>query len=134
MAAGNRRPIVGRQQPQRLRHRTRRFTRARSMVWASLYFRGAGGVFVRSGDTAPLPILFGFAAPIVVFLLCFSVSRAFRDFVLSIDAVFMTCIQAWRFAGVAFSLCTRKAFCPVYLLGPRAWAISPSRSPRLGWR
>jgi hypothetical protein len=72
-------------------------------VWLALVFLlGARGVYVRPPGSLPLPILIGFTAPIIVFLVAFWVSRTFRGFVLGGDLRFMTGIQAWRFAGLGF--------------------------------
>jgi hypothetical protein len=72
-------------------------------VWLGLVlYLGARGAFVRAPGTPPLPIFIGAAAPIIAFLALFWMSRAFRDFVLAIDLLLATAIQAWRFAGFGF--------------------------------
>ncbi|MBI5568582.1 MAG: hypothetical protein HY914_01420 [Desulfomonile tiedjei] len=50
----------------------------------------------------PLPILIGALTPIILFLLAFWVSRAFRELVMSLDLRLLAGIQAWRFAGLGF--------------------------------
>ncbi|MEX5283712.1 hypothetical protein [Nitrospira tepida] len=50
----------------------------------------------------PLPILLGVTFPIMVFLTLYSVWPTFRWFILSLDLVPVTAIQAWRFGGLGF--------------------------------
>jgi hypothetical protein len=72
-------------------------------LWLGLVFLlGAGGAFVRSGDSPPLPIFFGFAIPLVVFFAAYFGWGAFRTFVLGADLRFVAAIQAWRWAGLEF--------------------------------
>jgi len=72
-------------------------------IWLALvFFLGAGGAFIRPPGTPPFPILIGFTAPIVIFIVAFWFSNAFRDFVLTVDLRLATGIQAWRFAGIGF--------------------------------
>jgi hypothetical protein len=72
-------------------------------LWLGLVFLlGAGGAFVRSGDSPPLPILFGFAIPLVVFFAAYFGWSAFRAFVLGADLRFVAAIQGWRWAGLEF--------------------------------
>jgi hypothetical protein len=72
-------------------------------VWLALVsLLGAGGAFASPPGTPPLPILIGFAAPIIAFFAGFRLSRPFREFVLSTDLRLAMGIQAWRFAGLAF--------------------------------
>jgi hypothetical protein len=63
---------------------------------------GASGGFVSAPGVLPLPIAIGVAAPVVVFLSAFWVSRRFREFVLTADLRLVTGIQAWRAAGFGF--------------------------------
>jgi hypothetical protein len=73
-----------------------------AMWFALVFFLGARESFVRAPGAWPLPILIGVTAPLLVFLVAFVVSRAFRDFVLTVDLRLATGIQAWRFAGLGF--------------------------------
>jgi hypothetical protein len=73
------------------------------VMWlAVVAFLGAHGSFVRTPGALPLPILIGVTAPLLVFLAAFWASRAFRNFVLTLDLRLTTGIQAWRFAGLGF--------------------------------
>jgi hypothetical protein len=72
-------------------------------VWLALVFMlGWQGSFVRPPGSPPLPILFGVTVPLLVFAGAFLWSRAFREFVLTVDLRLVTAIQAWRFAGLGF--------------------------------
>jgi hypothetical protein len=72
-------------------------------TWLALVFLlGAAGTFIMPPGMPPLPILIGFTAPIVTFIVAFWWSHAFREFVLTIDLRLATAIQAWRFAGLGF--------------------------------
>lgn len=64
-------------------------------IWLALVFLlGSVGVFVRPPGSWPIPILIGVVAPLTTFLAGFRASRAFRDFVLSVDLGLITGIQA----------------------------------------
>jgi hypothetical protein len=72
-------------------------------AWFVLVFLlGAGGAFVTPPGELPIAIGIGVSAPVALFLAGFSLSRPFREFVLSIDLRLMLGIQAWRFAGLGF--------------------------------
>jgi hypothetical protein len=72
-------------------------------LWLVVVFLlGAAGAFVRPPGSPPLPVLFGFAAPVVVFLAAYWGSAAFHAYVLSIDLPLATAIQAWRAGGLGF--------------------------------
>ena len=73
------------------------------LFWLVLVlFLSARGSFVRAPGAWPLPILIGVAAPLLVFLAAFWVSRAFHEFILTVDLPLVTGIHAWRFAGLGF--------------------------------
>ena len=77
-------------------------TGAALTVWLVLVVvLGAAGAFVTPAGQAPLRILIGATAPIIVFLSAFS-SRRFRDFVAAADLRLLAAIQAWRFGGLGF--------------------------------
>jgi hypothetical protein len=72
-------------------------------LWFGLIFAAsAAGLFENRLGALPRPTLLAVAVPIVVFLLLYRFSTAFRDFVLSSDLRFVTLLQAWRVAGFVF--------------------------------
>lgn len=72
-------------------------------LWlAAVMLLGARGAYSRDPGSLPLPILLGVAVPIMVFLTLYSVWPTFRWFILSLDLVPVTAIQAWRFGGLGF--------------------------------
>jgi hypothetical protein len=72
-------------------------------VWLALiFFLASSNMFVRPPGALPLPILVAVTVPIIAFLATFWMLRAFRDFVLTIDPILLTAIQAWRFVGLGF--------------------------------
>lgn len=72
-------------------------------VWLGLVLvLGASGAFVSPIGAIPLRIALGVAAPILLFLILFWMSGAFRGFVMASDLPLATAVQAWRFAGFAF--------------------------------
>jgi hypothetical protein len=72
-------------------------------LWLGLVFLlGTQGAFVRTGDSPPLPIFFGFAIPLAVFFAAYFGWNSFRAFVLGADLRFVAAIQAWRWAGLEF--------------------------------
>ncbi len=72
-------------------------------IWLLVVFLlGAAGEFVRHPGTPPIPILIGAAVPLVVFLVAYRGSAAFRAFILAIDPLLATAIQAWRAGGLGF--------------------------------
>jgi hypothetical protein len=78
---------------------------------------GAAGAFVGPPGTPPLPLAFGFAAPLVLFFGWLRLSPSFREFVLSLDLRFIAAMQAWRWAGLDFlSLYAHKVLPAVFAL------------------
>ncbi len=72
-------------------------------VWFVVVFvLGAVGAFPRPAGTAPVPILIGVVAPLVVFLVAYWGSARFRAFVLALNLPLAAAIQAWRAGGLAF--------------------------------
>jgi hypothetical protein len=63
---------------------------------------GVNGAYVRAPGSLPLPILIGVIVPIIAFLTMYRVWPAFRRFILSLDLVPVTALQAWRFGGLGF--------------------------------
>jgi len=73
------------------------------IVWFGLVFLlGAQGAFVNNPGSPPLPIFFGVAIPLGLFLAAYFGLKSFRDFILGADLRFVTAIQAWRWAGGQF--------------------------------
>ena len=72
-------------------------------VWLALVFiLGSQEAFTTAPGTPPLPIFFGAATPIALFLIAYRLSSRFRDFVLGFDVRLALGMQAWRFAGLGF--------------------------------
>ena len=72
-------------------------------LWLGLVFvLGAQGAFIGSAGSPPLPIFFGLAIPLVVFLASYFGWGAFRAFVLGADLRLVAAIQGWRWAGLGF--------------------------------
>lgn len=78
-------------------------TRGALAIWLVVVFLlGAAGAFVRPPGTPSIPILIGATVPLVVFLAAYRGSAAFRAFILAIDLLLATAIQAWRAGGLGF--------------------------------
>jgi hypothetical protein len=87
-------------------------------VWfVSVLILGAEGVFVRPTGTPPLPILFGFLLPLIVFGAWYAGSSAFRATVRTADLRLLVAIQAWRAGGLAFLALSAHGILP----GQFAW-------------
>jgi hypothetical protein len=72
-------------------------------MWFGLVFVLASqGAFVAGAGSPPLPIFFGVAIPLALFLAAYFGLKAFRDFILGADLRFVAAIQAWRWAGLGF--------------------------------
>jgi hypothetical protein len=72
-------------------------------AWLAIVFLlGANEAFVRPTEQPPLPILIGVAAPLLIFVVAYLVSGAFRSFLLTADLRLLTAIQAWRAGGLGF--------------------------------
>jgi hypothetical protein len=72
-------------------------------LWLGLIFLlGARGAFVGPPGSPPLPIFFGFAIPLAVFIAAYFGWNTFRAFVLGADLRLVAGIQAWRWAGLGF--------------------------------
>jgi len=67
-----------------------------------VFLLGAAGAFVRPPGTPPIPLLIGATVPLAVFLAAYRGSAAFRAFILAIDLLLATAIQAWRAGGLGF--------------------------------
>src|SRR5437763_8511028 len=82
---------------------------ARSVVFVALplwfgvvFLLASQGAFVGSANSPPLPIFFGVAIPLAVFLAAYFGSTPFRDFILGADLRFVAAIEAWRWGGLGF--------------------------------
>src|SRR6476620_4664247 len=63
-------------------------------LWLGLIlFLGAQGAFAGRADSPPLPIFFGFAIPLVVFLAAYFGWSEFRTFILGADLRFVAAIE-----------------------------------------
>lgn len=72
-------------------------------VWFVLVLSlGASGAFVGRPGTPPIAIAIGVGAPVLLFSAWLRLSRALRDFVLSLDLRLIAGIQGWRWAGLGF--------------------------------
>ena len=72
-------------------------------LWFGLvFFFAYQGAFVASPGSPPLPILFGVAIPLTLFVAAYLGWTPFRDFILGADLRFVTAMQAWRWAGGQF--------------------------------
>jgi hypothetical protein len=72
-------------------------------VWFGLvFFLASQGAFVASVGSPPLPIFFGVAIPLALFVALYFRLKSFRDFILGADLRFVAAIQAWRWGGLGF--------------------------------
>jgi hypothetical protein len=72
-------------------------------IWLVVVFVvGVAVGFVRPPGTPPIPLLIGAVLPLIVFLAAYGGVAAFRAFILAIDPVLATAIQAWRAGGLVF--------------------------------
>jgi hypothetical protein len=90
---------------------------------------GAVGAFVGRPRTPPIAIAIGVGAPVLLFFAWLQLSRAFRDFLLSLDLRFIAAVQAWRWAGLGLlSLYAQKVLPAIFAvpagLGDMAIAFS----------
>jgi hypothetical protein len=72
------------------------------MWFALIVLLGAEGKFGAPANAPPLPILLGFALPLVFFGVAYGSSASFRRMLLSLDLRLLTSIQAWRAGGLGF--------------------------------
>jgi hypothetical protein len=75
---------------------------ALALWFALVFFLGAQGAFVGNAGSPPLPIFFGVAIPLALFLAAYFGWSPFRDFILGADLRFVAAMQAWRWAGGQF--------------------------------
>ena len=78
---------------------------------------GAAGAFVGRPRTPPIAIGIGVTAPLVLFFAWLRLSRAFREFLHSLDLRLIAGMHAWRWAGLGFiSLYAHKVLPAVFAL------------------
>jgi len=87
---------------------TKRST-VRSVVFVALafwfglvFYLAFEGVFVTGDGSPPLPVFFGVAIPLALFLAAYFGWSAFRGFVLGADVRLVAAIEAWRWGGLGF--------------------------------
>ena len=72
-------------------------------LWFGVVFLLASqGAFVAGANSPPLPIFFGVAIPLVLFLTAYFTWKSFRDFILGADLRLVAAIEAWRWGGLGF--------------------------------
>lgn len=72
-------------------------------VWFALVVvLGAHGAFVTPPGLIPIPIGLGVTVPLALFFAGLGLSRAFHEFVATLDVRLTLGVQAWRFAGLGF--------------------------------
>jgi hypothetical protein len=63
---------------------------------------GGAGAFVGAPGKPPFAIAIGVIAPLAAFFTALRFSRAFREYVLTLDLRLIAGMQAWRWAGMGF--------------------------------
>ena len=69
----------------------------------------------------PVPAGAAALSPIVVFLVWFGASPAFRQFILSLDVRILTALQSWRVAGFTFVVAAAYGILPKAFALPAGW-------------
>ena len=73
------------------------------VLWLGLVFAlVAAGAFAPAPGKPPLPIFVAFSLPLAAYAIAYRASASFRAFVLDLDPVLTTSLQAWRFGGLIF--------------------------------
>src|SRR5262245_51377364 len=73
------------------------------VLWLGLVFAlVAAGAFAPAPGKPPLPIFGAFSLPLIASAIAYRASSGFRAFVLDLDPVLTTSLQAWRFGGLIF--------------------------------
>jgi hypothetical protein len=81
----------------------------------------AAHLFATDAGDLPLPIGLAVVVPVVLFLLWFATSAAFRDFVLSLNPRALTTLQAWRIGGFMFLVLYAHGILPGLFALPAGW-------------
>jgi hypothetical protein len=63
---------------------------------------GAEGAFLGRAGKPPIGIAIGVTTPLLLFFIGLRLSRAFREFILSLDLRLIAGMHAWRWAGMGF--------------------------------
>jgi len=91
----------------------------------------------RTGQGQP-PLALGLAVliPIVVFLVWFARSAAFRQFALSLSPRVLTFVQSWRVAGFVFLVLAAYGILPRIFALPAGWGdiLIGATAPLVGWK
>jgi len=74
-----------------------------AVVWATLIIvLSARGVFATDPSKPPLPLLFSFIVPPILFLVSYALSTKVRQVSLALDLRLLTAMQGWRVIGGVF--------------------------------
>jgi hypothetical protein len=73
------------------------------VVWATVIIvLSARGVFATDPSKPPLPLLFSFIGPPILFLVSYALSTKVRQVSLALDLRLLTAMQGWRVMGGVF--------------------------------
>jgi len=101
----------------------RKLTTALLAIWFLLAF-GASALHVFASSTSfSAPVPFGLAAllPLIAFLIWYSASSGFREFLLSLNPRTLTFVQSWRVAGYVFLVLQAYNLLPASFALPAGW-------------
>lgn len=99
-----------------------RLTAGLIAVWFTFSFTASAlHLFSTNPGAPPLPLLLAVGIPIALFVLWYSSSPSFRDFVLSLNPSTLTIVQAWRTAGFAFLVLYTYRILPGLFALPAGW-------------
>ena len=88
-----------------------------ALWFLGVWWAGMRGMYISPWGKPPVAVGCGFAVPLVVFLLLFGFSRAFRDTVSAFSPVLLAALHGWRFIGMSFIMASHKGLLP----GTFAW-------------
>jgi hypothetical protein len=94
------------------------------LIGAWLVFALLGSVlhlFRNDSERIGLAVAIAAGAPIVVFAVWFAASRAFREFVLSLNPRVLTALQVWRIVGFIFVLLEAHRMLPAMFAWPAGY-------------
>src|SRR5205814_3111912 len=93
-------------------------------LWFGLVsFLASQGAFVGSANSPPLPIFFGVAIPLAVFLAAYFGSSPFQDFILGADLRLVAALEAWRWGGLGFLSLYVNVIFPVLFAFPVGFGV-----------
>ncbi|HEX4576722.1 MAG TPA: hypothetical protein VH117_05190 [Edaphobacter sp.] len=78
-------------------------------------------LFKTAPDQPPLPLGLSVLIPIIAFAIWSAVSKAFRQFLLSLNPRTLTFVQAWRIAGLVFLVLYTYGILPGAFALPAGW-------------